>query len=113
LGAPDHFARFFKSTYQKISTSSYSLTYSKLQLRDISICHFQYGSICLHFTHASFYTILLVKISYIIKFDLLPHALDFTHFGSDIHRGLLELSLDVKAIFLYYILNLVIVLAIP
>ena len=48
-----------------------------------------------------------------IKFDLLPHPLDFTHFGSNIHRGLLELSFVVKAIFFCYILNLVIVLAIP
>ena len=43
----------------------------------------------------------LVKVSYIIQFDLPPHAVDFTHkiiFGSDIYRGCLWLSLDVNQI---------------
>ena len=29
----------------------------KLQLREISIRHFQYGGVCLHFTRASFNTV--------------------------------------------------------
>ena len=90
----------------------------EVQSGDISIRHFQYGGVCLHFTRASFNTVFgksnskitlkylvrrpfflitlsrrsVIKVSYIILFDVPPHAVDFTQkiiFGSDIYRELL------------------------
>ena len=48
----------------------------------------------------------LVKVSYIIQFDVPRHTLDFTQkiiFGSDIYHRLLLLSLHVEPDIFYYI----------
>ena len=112
IGATRMSSRLYYKEDAEFGTSSY------LQSRDTSIRHFQYVGVCLHFSRANFNTLFgksnvkiasifsemtlhfnyivqavrygLVKVSYIIQFDVPPHTLDFTRkitFGGDVYHS--------------------------